>query len=118
MGYACPVCDAPQVDDAHLANHVAFTAMIHEAEHATWLDEHVDGWADMGPEELGPLVAEHAESVAIDAPEEDRRQSAQRSPPFGGEIDESDLSSADRAVLEEARDLTRTMYEDDDAETE
>ncbi|PSP70281.1 hypothetical protein BRC79_02495 [Halobacteriales archaeon QH_8_67_27] len=52
MGYACPVCDDPQADAEHLANHLAFTAMLRGDGHEAWLDDHVDDWADLAPEEL------------------------------------------------------------------
>jgi hypothetical protein len=67
-GYACPVCDALQADAAHLANHLAFTAMLGDDDHEAWLDERVPDWADRNPETLGPAVAEHA-------PERDRTAS-------------------------------------------
>jgi len=61
MGYACPVCDDPQADAEHLANHLAFTGMLRGGGHETWLDDHVDDWADLAPEELAERVAEHAD---------------------------------------------------------
>ena len=61
MGYACPVCDDPQADAEHLANHLAFTAMLRGDGHEAWLDDHVDDWADLAPEELAEHVAEHAD---------------------------------------------------------
>lgn len=63
MGYACPVCDDPQADEGHLANHLAMTAVLRGGEHEAWLDEHVEGWAEMGEADLGPLVAELAEET-------------------------------------------------------
>ncbi|MDY6819447.1 MAG: DUF5810 domain-containing protein [Halobacteriales archaeon] len=60
MGYACPVCDVPQADGEHLANHLAFTAMLHGEEHAAWLDETVTDWADMTVQELSAAVVQHA----------------------------------------------------------
>ena len=60
MGYECPVCATPQADARHLANHVAFTAVLGDAEHEAWLDEHAPGWAEAGEAELAPRVAEHA----------------------------------------------------------
>jgi len=61
MGYACPVCDAPQVDGEHLANHLAFTAMLHDDAHAAFLDDHVDGWEDKTPGRLGAEVVRFAD---------------------------------------------------------
>ncbi|PSQ11142.1 hypothetical protein BRC93_06645 [Halobacteriales archaeon QS_5_70_15] len=60
MGYECPVCAAPQADARHLANHVAFTAVLGDEAHEAWLDEHAPGGADAGEAELAPRVAEHA----------------------------------------------------------
>lgn len=60
MGYACPVCDDPQVDARHLANHLAFTAILGREDHEAWLDEHTPGWADEGEAELADRVAVHA----------------------------------------------------------
>lgn len=115
MGYACPVCDERQVDAEHLANHVAFTAMIHGDEHETFLDERVEDWGEMDPETLGPIVAEHAESVEVDAPDSDE-DARTHSPAVEPPTDPESMSAADRAVLEEARELTRQMLEDDETE--
>lgn len=60
MSYECPVCATPQADARHLANHVAFTALLGDAEHEAWLDEHAPGWAEEGEAELAPRIAEHA----------------------------------------------------------
>ncbi|MFT4889750.1 MAG: hypothetical protein ACI9YT_000661 [Halobacteriales archaeon] len=64
MGYRCPVCDEPQLDGEHLANHLAFTAMIRSEDHEAWLDEHVTDWKERRPAELAETVTPHA-------PEED-----------------------------------------------
>lgn len=60
MGYACPVCEDPQMDAEHLANHLAISAVLGREDHEAWLDEHAPGWDDQGPDELGPRVADHA----------------------------------------------------------
>jgi len=60
MGYACPVCGDPQSDGEHLANHLAFTAMLGDADHEDWLDEHAPDWADTDPAELAGRVTDHA----------------------------------------------------------
>lgn len=60
MGYACPVCEDPQADAGHLANHLAFTALLHEGAHADWLDAHVPDWADHDEDALAEAVVEHA----------------------------------------------------------
>ncbi|WP_435062135.1 DUF5810 domain-containing protein [Halobaculum sp. EA56] len=61
MGYACPVCETPQRDGEHLANHLAFTAMLHGDDHEAWLDEHVDDWGARTPADLASAVVEFAE---------------------------------------------------------
>ena len=64
MGYECPVCGVPQADAKHLANHLAFTAVIHEGdEHEVWLDDHVPGWGERGERELAEAVVEHADDA-------------------------------------------------------
>jgi hypothetical protein len=63
MGYACPVCDDPQQDAEHLANHLAFQALTHGDDHESWLDEHAPGWAEGGPTDLAPRLAELAEEA-------------------------------------------------------
>ncbi|WP_226011894.1 DUF5810 domain-containing protein [Halomicrobium salinisoli] len=61
MGYACPVCEDPQADAEHLANHLAFTAMTGGGDHEEWLDERVPEWGEMGESELADVVVEYAE---------------------------------------------------------
>jgi len=63
MGYVCPVCEDPQSDAEHLANHLAFTAMLGDDGHEAWLDDHAPDWADANPAELAPRVAEHADET-------------------------------------------------------
>ena len=66
MGYACPVCDTPQQDAEHLANHLAITGMVRDEAHADWLDDHAEGWRESSPAELGAVVADHAAAVDFD----------------------------------------------------
>jgi len=61
MGYACPVCGDPQSDGKHLANHLAFTAMLGDADHEEWLNEHAPEWTDTDPAELAGRVTDHAD---------------------------------------------------------
>ncbi|WP_049930137.1 DUF5810 domain-containing protein [Halosimplex carlsbadense] len=63
MGYACPVCGDPQTDAEHLANHLAFTAMLRGGDHEAWLDDRVDGWAALDPPELAERVVDHADEA-------------------------------------------------------
>lgn len=60
MGYACPVCETPQQDAEHLANHLAFSAMLGHADHEEWLDDRVPEWGELDPETLGDRVADDA----------------------------------------------------------
>jgi hypothetical protein len=60
-GYACPVCGDPQADIDHLANHLAFTAMLREDGHADWLDEHVPDWSERGEAELASALSERTD---------------------------------------------------------
>jgi hypothetical protein len=71
MGYACPVCEVPQRDAEHLANHLAFTAMLHAGDHEAWLDETVPEWADSSPTELAADVVEFADEAVYDEVFED-----------------------------------------------
>jgi hypothetical protein len=139
MGYACPVCDVPQRDAEHLANHLAFTAMLHGDEHESWLDDRVPGWSSSNPADLGPRVAELAPETAYDEAFEDtvaRHAGHDR----GGSLFDDDAESTlgvdpsagagggapdeeTRAVLAEAREMTRRMREgravdDSDADDE
>lgn len=63
MGFACPVCDLPQADGEHLANHLAFTAMLHGDEHAAWLDDAVPEWAELSSQELSMAVVQYADET-------------------------------------------------------
>jgi len=65
MGYACPVCETPQVDAKHLANHLAFTALLGDADHETWLDEHAPEWEQADDEALAERIVEDAENAAL-----------------------------------------------------
>ncbi|AKU07966.1 DUF5810 domain-containing protein [Haloferax gibbonsii] len=129
MGYACPVCDAPQRDETHLANHLALQAIVHGDDHETWLDEHVPEWSDLNADSLGPLVSDLAEEREFDEVFEDTvdrtggrghghdhnhghdipdRQPQQ----FGGSGGSQSLSGDAARIFEEAQSLTREMYEE------
>ena len=84
MGYRCPVCDDPQADDVHLANHLAFTALIRGGDHEEWLDNHAPDWGEMGEEGLAAHVREHAESADYPAVFEHTADSATGQEPGGG----------------------------------
>jgi hypothetical protein len=115
MGYACPVCEEPQADAGHLANHLAFTALTGGDDHEEWLDEHVPEWGDYGEDELAAEVVELAEETEF--PFEagghdhehdhghgvDPQQARQRAT---GELDDEAAE-----ILEEARELTEEMQD-------
>jgi hypothetical protein len=63
MGYACPVCGDPQADAEHLANHLAFTAMLGDAGHEDWLAEHAPDWDEHDADRLADVVTDHAAEV-------------------------------------------------------
>jgi hypothetical protein len=142
MGYACPVCEVPQRDGEHLAHHLAFTAMLHGGDHEEWLAEHAPGWTDREPAELAADVTEHAEAAEYHEVFEDTVHGHDRGrPDVGGAdassrgrnlehasgapnaadaadgVDAATTSAPDaetEAIIEEARELTRRMYSDDD----
>jgi hypothetical protein len=69
MGYACPVCGDPQADAGHLANHLAFTAMIRDDGHEAWLDEHAAGWSEWGEADLADHLDGHDAVESADYPQ-------------------------------------------------
>jgi len=130
MGYSCPVCETPQHDSEHLANHLAMTAMLHEDDHEAWLDDHVEEWSELTPPELGKRVVDAAEEVdydeaaveAADIPEEPRGEPSahDHGSPAGSAVPDQehtvqsvtdDLDMETEAILEEAREMTRERME-------
>ncbi|POG55390.1 DUF5810 domain-containing protein [Haloferax marisrubri] len=138
MGYACPVCDAPQRDETHLANHLALQAIVHGDDHETWLDEHAPEWADLNADSLGPLVSDLAEEREFDevfedtvdrtggrghnhahGQEHDHDIPDRQAQPFGGSGGSQSLSGDAARIFEQAQSLTREMYEEgEDGEDE
>jgi hypothetical protein len=133
MGYACPVCADPQADAGHLANHLAFTAMLGDEDHEHWLDEHASGWGEMGESELAEVVADLVEETEFPQVFEDTVGGLEETPedPAGrsGALFEDDHDHAGRAagaagdldeetaaILEEAREMTRQMLGDEAAD--
>ena len=128
MGYRCPVCGDPQADDIHLANHLAFTALLRGGDHEVWLDEHVPDWGAMGESTLAPQVsdlAEPAEYPAVfedttdDGHDHEHSSHSHTGETARGDLPETaDLSSGGptneetRAVLDRARELTRQRRTD------
>ncbi|KAB1198059.1 MULTISPECIES: DUF5810 domain-containing protein [Haloferax] len=126
MGYACPVCDAPQRDETHLANHMALQAIVHSDAHETWLDEHAPDWDTMNADGLGPILAELAVEREFDEVFEDTvdrthghgHDHDHEQHQFGGQSGSQSLSGDAARVFEEARDLTREMYESEEGDTD
>lgn len=120
MGYACPVCDRPQADGEHLAHHLAFTALLHEAEHADWLNTHVPDWEQHDPEGLIPEVTEHATETEYPAVFEDTTPTDTHTTDSMPAVDptglESDLDADAESILEEARRLTEEKYRESQEE--
>ena len=146
MGYACPVCADPQADAGHLANHLAFTAMLGDEAHEEWLGEHAPGWESMGESDLAEVVREVAEetefpqvfedtagglSESDEDPQERSGALFEEDRGHGHEHDHGDAPAGHRgggppldeeaeAALQEAREMTRRMLEGDadDEETD
>ncbi|MFB6218863.1 MAG: DUF5810 domain-containing protein [Halobacteriaceae archaeon] len=114
MGYACPVCGVPAPDAEHLANHLAFTALLGDADHEAFLDERVPDWGDRDPEGLGAAVVEFAEAA------EDPRVFEDTTGHDGAVPNRADATAADAAdvdgeaaeILREARELTARMRDE------
>ncbi|MFB6165768.1 MAG: DUF5810 domain-containing protein [Haloarculaceae archaeon] len=136
MGYACPVCTDPQADAEHLANHLAFTAMLGDEAHEAWLDEHAPGWQDGGADDLAPRVTAHAAETEFpqvfedtthdhdhDHEHDDERSGAlfDDEPAFATEARDSvrgarDLDGDAADIMEEARALTRQIQDGEDGQ--
>lgn len=112
MGYACPVCDADQPDGDHLANHMAFTAMLRSDDHEDWLEDRVPDWPDMNPDTLAPEITPYAPETETEVVTE----AGAHPNGLDGELarhggyGRDSLSSDQQVVLEEAEEMTRQMY--------
>jgi hypothetical protein len=107
MGYECPVCGVEEADGEHLANHVAFTALVRGGDHEAWLDDYVPDWEERDPDSLAPEVTEHATETDTEPVTEPHGHDV----PSVERTDAADLSGAAGDALEEARELTEAMYE-------
>lgn len=115
MGFACPVCGDPQADGEHLANHLAFTAMLHGDDHEAFLERYVPDWEDLRPGELAAELLHHADEVQYDEVFEDTTSDAEgrgpRRPDSGGTespleaFDDETLETETQRAIEEARKL-------------
>jgi uncharacterized protein YihD (DUF1040 family) len=129
MGYRCPVCGDPQADDVHLANHLAFTAMVRGGDHESWLDDNVPDWANHDDESLAEIVSDLAESAeypqvfedTTDAVDHDDHshddQSRHESLPGGATpAEDPGLDEEAKDILSEAREMTRERRDADENE--
>ena len=117
MGYRCPVCGDPQADDVHLANHLAFTAMVRGGDHEAWLDEQVPDWERQDEESLAAVVTELAASaeypqVFEDTTGEHDHGTGSASPGAALPADVSPVKDPEmdeeaRDIIAEAREMTR-----------
>jgi hypothetical protein len=122
MGYRCPVCGDPQADGVHLANHLAFTALVRGGDHESWLEDNVPDWEERGEEGLAAAVTDLAESAEYPQVFEDTTGEGGRGnehdhrhgqPARGAEdvpVDVGALGDPAEAeeILAEAREMTRT----------
>ena len=131
MAYRCPVCDHPQSDGRHLANHLAFTALIRGGDHESWLDARVPEWDSLGEGELADRLVEEVEPAAgdlvggeqsvADGPDVSPGDGAaphQRAIRTSAPADSPDLPDGTvQEILEEARALTSERRTDRTDET-
>ena len=131
MGFACPVCSTPQRDGEHLAHHLAFTAIIHGADHEAWLDEHVPEWGSFGPTELAKAATPYAEEAvyrdvfedtasrgrprlehqSVKTPVSHHGGSAMTENKYGTLTSAGDAEPNVDAVIRKAKELTQQMYD-------
>jgi len=137
MGYACPVCSVPQADEEHLANHLAFTALLGDADHEAWLDDHAPEWESLDPPALADRVVDSVPETEFPEVFEDTVPDEQRghdhthgraddhgrgragedasAPGHDGPVraDRDALDGEARAILDRARELTERRLEDE-----
>lgn len=121
MGYRCPVCETPQPDAEHLANHVAFTGLMGDGDHERWLDEHVTDWAAHDPESLGETLADIVPSVELEDIGSEGHEGRGRpsvDTVSAGKATDEDLDPVTAAALAEAREMTQEMVGGSEAESE
>ncbi|MFB6268496.1 MAG: DUF5810 domain-containing protein [Halobacterium sp.] len=121
MGYECPVCGAEEADGEHLANHLAFTALVRGGDHEAFLDEHVPDWEERDPESLAPDVTPHAtetDAEPVSEPHGHHGHGHDHEMPAVERAGQADLSGEAAAVLEEAQELTEAMLDSDVASPE
>lgn len=95
------------------------TAMTRGGDHEAWLDENVPDWEGMGPEDLGPVVADHAQERDYPQVFEDTTHDHSQAPDLedhlarggrrGPGAGRGELTDEREAILEEAREMTEEM---------
>jgi hypothetical protein len=135
MAYRCPVCEEPQADAEHLANHLAFTAMLGDDDHESWLDDSAPGWEQEDDAGLAARLRDQVETVdhPIDdvethGPGHDHERADATGPAedrladhYVGGVDRGPaaLDEEAREIVSEARELTRKMEtEETDSDAE
>ena len=116
MGYRCPVCEDPQADGPHLANHLAFTALVRGGTHEKWLDEQVPDWGEMGEAELAAQVTTDIEETEFPQLFESEMQSHERDtsiPNHTSVQPAPELDDEAKRAIERARKLTSERRNDD-----
>lgn len=120
MGYACPVCDHPQADATHLANHLAITAIARGGAHERWLDRRFDDWVGHSEGELAAAIQDHVDPTEtemdaapelVDSPaaagQSVTRADAGPDPGVGIRPGRGQREETTREILANARELTR-----------
>jgi len=125
MGFSCPVCEDPQADGVHLANHLAITAMTRGGDHEAFLDEEVPNWQELGEEGLAErlrAVAEETEypQVFEDTTGSHDHEHGGKSPtdsvPYETDLPDGLSDEESGEIMEEAMELTRKRRESEDAD--
>ncbi|MXR19187.1 DUF5810 domain-containing protein [Halobacterium bonnevillei] len=114
MGYECPVCDAEEADGEHLANHLAFTALVRGGDHEAFLDEHVPDWESRDPESLASDVTPHAtetDTEPVTEPRGHQNHDHDHEMTAVERTGQADLSGEAAAILDDAVELTEAMRE-------
>jgi hypothetical protein len=124
MGYACPVCETPQADAGHLANHLAITAIARGGEHAAWLDEHAPAWGSLDEAGLADRVVEEATETEFPQVFEDTSDTAGANRAVdgfdpgrvAGALVDADDDVDVEGIVERAKELTAARRADSETE--
>jgi hypothetical protein len=91
--------------------------MLRHDDHESWLDDHASDWGSENPSTLGDRLAEQLPETAVDGQTGDDAAEPPHSPSYEtvGYDQARSLNPVDRAVLRDARELTRQMFVDEPA---